>query len=242
MFLLMNIWWRHGFRLHKNTSQETDSRGASPLTQLRSPPTVNLLVYCTDLQELTNSCHCHWHTCISTRRWQADRLCWWRMSLLVSVCLTSLVGLGVGESAGVRGVPFPERHTTPPSGLRTWWRNPVRDPLLCLSSCPPPFSTSCVGFGTRSWCVSRWGWGWAPARCGAGERCTCWRETLSRARAAALWCKPSVCACSLRHLPCKGLKRNSKILAKLCFRHSHAIFLRGYYSLEVIWTFDQCVI
>lgn len=237
MFLLMNIWWRHEFLLHKNTSQETDSRRASPLTQLRSPSTVNLL------EDLTNSCHCHGHTCTSTRRWRADRLCWWHMSLLVSVCLTSLVGLGVGESAGVRGVPFPERHTTPPSDLRTWWRNPVRDPLLWLSSCPPPFSTSCAGSGTRSWCVSRWGWGWARAPRGAGARCTCWRETLSRARAAALWCTQSACACSPPHPPCKGLKQNnsSEILVRSCFRHRHTC-LWWYYSLKVIWTFDQGVI
>lgn len=240
--LLMNIWRRHEFLLHKITSQETDSRGASALTRLRSPPTVNLLAYCTDLQDLTNSCHCH--TSISTRRWQAERLRWWHMSLLVSVCLTSLVGLEVGESAEVRGVPCPERHTTPPSDLRTWSRNPVRDPLLWLSSCPPPFSTSCVGSGTRSWCVSRWGWGWARAPRGAGGRCTCWRETLSRARAAALWCTPSACACSPRPPPCKDLKQNnsSGILVRSCFRHRHTICFWGYYSLKVIWTVYQGVI
>lgn len=189
---------------------------ASPLTQLRSPSTVNLLAV------LYRFSGFDWLLSVSQVR---VRLCGTRIvplidgrlidcvddtSLLVSVYFTSLVGLEVRESAGVKGVPleFPERHTTHPWDPRTWLRNPVRDPLLWLSSCPPPFSTSCVGSGTRSWCVSRWGWGWARAPRGAGGRCTCWRETLSRARAVALWCKLSACACSPRPLPCKGLKQN----------------------------------
>lgn len=197
--------------LHRK--HEIDSTEASSLAQLRSPPTANI-------QDLTKCRHCHCengmeshilHTYSSTHRWQTDRLRWWySLGCLfwTVIFLTSLVKLEIRASAGVKAVPleFPGPHSTHPSNPRTWWRNPVRDPLLWLSSCPPPFSTSCVGFGTRSWCVSRWGWGWARAPRGVGARCTCWRGTLSRARAAALWCKQSACACSPRPLPCKGLK------------------------------------
>lgn len=128
-------------------------------------------------------------------------------SLLKSMCIYSLMTLGAHGGAEVMWVrlEFQGSHTNHPLNPRTWWRSLVRDPLLLLSSCPPLFSISCVGFETRSWCVSRWGWGSARALRGEGARCICWRETLSRAQEAALWCKLSVCACSLRPLPCNDL-------------------------------------
>ena len=111
----------------------------------------------------------------------------------------------------------------PPPGHQRWWRSPGLGPIPEPSSGPPPFSTSCAGSETKSWCGVRWGWGSARAPRAAASRCSGWTGIPSRAPAAGRACRQSSCACFPQFQPSrKALKpQRSAIFTKWYFVQYH---------------------